>query len=385
MTPTEPGDVLLAFWTEKREGRGEDAQPVAAAGPNGGVIAVCDGMGGAGSARVQVGDGEVSQARLAARLAAQIIAARSWGPIEDGTPEGLGDQLRSGFQQRAAELDLGSGRLRSRMLRTLPTTLALGHYEHDEDRVRLQALWAGDSRVYVLAPATGLQQVTEDDLRSRGDAMANLSEDSPLSNMVSASAAFTVNSRWVEVPAGPCVLLAATDGCFGYVRTPLHFESLLLRAMAEAKSYEEWCEAVKSAVLDITGDDASMAIAVPGSPPWEEFRAAFGTRAREVAERVGLYDREYEELLAARAHLSAQEGRVGQIRMDLWDEYKETYEFWIRETEAGSPPAPVKPAAAVESTEIPVDESPTRMLPVSPAAAGMCEHCGRPVAKAVEA
>ena len=88
--------------------------------------------------------------------------------------------------------------------------------------------WAGDSRAYVL-PADGARQLSTDDLRDPSDAMANLRRDSVVSNAMSADTDFHVNYRRVELKA-PFLLVCATDGCFGYVPTPMHFEHLRARA-----------------------------------------------------------------------------------------------------------------------------------------------------------
>ena len=84
--------------------------------------------------------------------------------------------------------------------------------------------WAGDSRAYVFDP-DGARQLSTDDLRDPGDALANLRHDSVVSNAMSADTEFHVSYRRVELQA-PFLLVCATDGCFGYVPTPMHFEHL---------------------------------------------------------------------------------------------------------------------------------------------------------------
>jgi serine/threonine protein phosphatase PrpC len=59
-------------------------------------------------------------------------------------------------------------------------------------------LWAGDSRAYVFEPA-GAHQLTTDDLRDPGDALANLRHDSVVSNAMSADTEFHVNYRRVQL------------------------------------------------------------------------------------------------------------------------------------------------------------------------------------------
>src|SRR5262249_49955175 len=147
---------------------------------------------------------------------------------EGGTGAALrfADLLCDGLAGYAAKHGLGGGVLRSKLIRTLPTTLAVGRYGRTDAGLRCEAIWAGDSRVYLLTPAGGLHQLPEADLRSGGDGRETLERASPLNNLVCASSPFVLHTRMVAV-AGPAVLLAATDGCFGYVSTPLHFEHLL--------------------------------------------------------------------------------------------------------------------------------------------------------------
>ena len=103
--------------------------------------------------------------------------------------------------------------------------------------------WAGDSRAYVVT-ADGVAQLTTDDLRDPGDALANLRRDSVVSNAMSADTDFHVSYRRVSCDA-PFLLVGATDGCFGYVPTPMHFEHLLLRALAGARSTQAWSTALQ--------------------------------------------------------------------------------------------------------------------------------------------
>jgi hypothetical protein len=144
-------------------------------------------------------------------------------------------------------------------------------------------LSAGDSRVYVLDARAGLQQLTDDDIRDHGDAMANLTQDSVLSNAMSADVEFTVRHRDVEL-VEPFLLVAATDGCFGYLPSPMHFEALLLATLLDAADVPEWSTAVEHRISAVTGDDAAMAVLGIGAD-LEGFRVAFADRAAVVQER----------------------------------------------------------------------------------------------------
>jgi len=127
--------------------------------------------------------------------------------------------------------------LRSRKEKWLLALLALQRRDSGSSTFDAHVFWAGDSRAYLLDPRAGAQQLTTDDIKSGADAMRNLTDDSVMSNCISASADFHINHRAVELEA-PFVVLCATDGCYGYLPSPMHFEQLLLSTMAAAKDKE---------------------------------------------------------------------------------------------------------------------------------------------------
>ena len=137
--------------------------------------------------------------------------------------------------------------MRSRLLRALPTTMALVALQ------RTQRWWTvlglscvlGRRLASVRVRARGARQLTTDDLRDPGDALANLRRDSVVSNAMSADTEFHVNYRQVELQA-PFLVVCATDGCFGYLPTPMHFEHLVLepltRRPAASRSGHQRCK-----------------------------------------------------------------------------------------------------------------------------------------------
>jgi hypothetical protein len=241
--------------------------------------------------------------------------------------QALHDAVLDALVARLAELKAPPSGLRSKLLRALPTTMALvalQRLQPDGDEWAAHLFSAGDSRAYVLTPAAGLQQLTVDDIRDHGDAMANLREDSVVSNAMSADTAFVVHHRQVELTA-PFLVVAATDGCFGYVPSPMHVEHLLLTALRDATSTEDWSAAVQASVAAVTGDDAAMSVLGIGADV-EGFQGLFADRTAELearfiapldaaAERVRHLEQELE---GARA---AQEAEQAQ----LWQAYKSDY------------------------------------------------------------
>ena len=250
-----PGPTFsFAFNLGKIPDQGEDSDPILRDGRDLGLIAVFDGMGGAGGTVYETPDGPRTGAYLASRLARDVVERRmlnllepDWNLNAEAAAEDLHRSVREALVERLAELKAPASGLRSRLLRALPTTMALLALQRTQPGGATWAchvLWAGDSRAYAFE-AEGARQLTTDDLRDPGDAMANLRRDSVVSNAMSADTDFDVNYRKVELQA-PFLVACATDGCFGYVRSPMHFEHLVLSHLLQAPSPEAWSTALQS-------------------------------------------------------------------------------------------------------------------------------------------
>jgi nucleotide-binding universal stress UspA family protein len=145
---------------------------------------------------------------------------------------------------------------------------------------------------------------------------------------MSADTDFVVHHRKVELTA-PFLVVAATDGCFGYLPSPMHFEHLVLAALRDAPDTDGWSAAVQQAVSAVTGDDAAMATLGVGADH-DGFRSLFAARTAELEERwiTPLDDLETE--------LREQERKVAELRAArqerqarLWASYKPGYEAYL--------------------------------------------------------
>jgi hypothetical protein len=335
--PTGP-TLSFGFNLAKVPGHGEDSDPILRDGRELGLVAVFDGMGGAGGTIYETPDGPRTGAYLASRLARDVVEERmlalldpEWNLDGPATSRELQRSVKRALADALAGLNAPKSGLRSRLLRALPTTMALMALQRLEPRKGRWAghvFWSGDSRVYVFDPTTGAHQVTRDDLRDAGDALVNLRQDSVVSNAMSADTDFVVNHRKVELTA-PFLAVAATDGCFGYVRTPIHFEHLVLTALQESTDTGSWSRIVQQRISAVTGDDAAMAVLGVGADHGE-FRRLFATRAAELEQRfvVPLDELEAEVGRAEQAVAEAR-SRHATVQTSLWGQYKTGYERYL--------------------------------------------------------
>ncbi len=330
--------VSFGFNLGKIPGQGEDSDPIVRHGRELGLVGVFDGMGGAGGTVYETADGPRTGAYLASRLARDAVERRmvalldpEWHLAGEAAAQDLQQSVRSVLQERLTELKAPASGLRSRLLRALPTTMALAALQRHEpggERWTCHLLWAGDSRVYVFRPGSGAQQLTADDIRDRGDAMANLREDSVVSNAMSADTDFVVHHRQVELTA-PFLVVAATDGCFGYLPSPMHFEHLVLAALRDTRDTDGWSAAIQAAVSAVTGDDAAMATLGIGADH-DGFRTLFARRTAELERQwIGPLDGLDTELHEQERKLDELRTTRRQRQAQLWAAYKPGYEEFL--------------------------------------------------------
>ncbi|MGI8335168.1 PP2C family protein-serine/threonine phosphatase [Actinomadura scrupuli] len=282
------GPVLaIGMWSERDPGHGEDAEPLLVHHTRSGegVLGVFDGLGGAGAAIAY--EPPCGVPRTGAWVGARVAraAVESW--FRDGLA-GSGRRTTGTLHRRLTELldrmrPVKGSRLMAKMRRELPTTMAVLSYALTGQMVRCHALWAGDSRAYVLTADAGLQALTRDHTVET-DALDQLRQDPPMANVISADRPFTVDSFETELPA-PCVLICATDGFFGYVDTPADFECLLLDALRRSRDEADWAQRLCDWAGAASGDDASLSGVALGFRGFEELQTFFSARTDDVVAR----------------------------------------------------------------------------------------------------
>jgi len=340
--PSSGPTVSFGFNLGKIADHGEDSDPIVRDGPDLALLAVFDGMGGAGGTVYETEDGPRSGAYLASRIARDVVEQRmlellvpDWNLNGDAAAEDLRRSVQQALARRLAELKAPPSRLRSKLLRGLPTTmtvLALQRASRTGSTWLCHIFWAGDSRGYVFQP-DGAHQLTVDDLRDANDAMANLRSDSLVSNAVSADTEFHINYRRVQLQA-PFFLLCATDGCFGYLPTPMHFERLVLSALTEARTADAWSRAIQSEVTAVTGDDAAMSVVSVGAG-MKELHRLYAPRFAELEDQfTNPIDDLARSTQRAEDELTAQRQRQLDQTQALWARYQPGYERHLHTVDA---------------------------------------------------
>jgi serine/threonine protein phosphatase PrpC len=330
--------ISFAFNLGKIPDQGEDSDPILRDGPDLGLLGVFDGMGGAGGTVYETPEGRRTGAYLGSRIARDVVEQRmldllepDWHLNGNAAARNLEHSVQQALKQRLQELNPAPSGLRSRLIRALPTTMALVALQRTQPGGPTWAghvFWAGDSRVYVFE-ARGASQLSTDDLRDPGDALANLRRDSVVSNALSADTEFHINYRRVELHS-PFLVVCATDGCFGYVRTPMHFEYLVLRHLLEARSTEAWSSALQAEIAAVTGDDAAMSTLGVGAD-LQEFQQLFAPRVAELAsDFIEPLDDLSDAVTRAEQELRALQSRQLYEMTERWNRYKSEYERYLR-------------------------------------------------------
>ncbi|HLZ38682.1 MAG TPA: hypothetical protein VKP64_13220 [Mycobacteriales bacterium] len=132
-------EVHFSFYTEKVAGEGEDSEPLLMVGYRRAVVAVFDGMGGAGGTVYETPGGRHTGAWFASRVARDVVQGHideivGRGPEIDAAraAELLRDRLRNALARRLAEFGAAKSSLRSKLLRALPTTVVIAYLAADD-------------------------------------------------------------------------------------------------------------------------------------------------------------------------------------------------------------------------------------------------------------
>ena len=134
--------------------------------------------------------------------------------------------------------------------------------------------------------------------------MTNLRQDSVVSNAISADTDFEVNYRRVELRA-PFLLVCATDGCFGYLPSPMHFERLVLNGLAPPERGRLVSDRAGRRITAVAGDDAAMALIAVGAD-LDELEGALRPAAGRARRPLHRPDRRAEPLRCSKPNTNSR-------------------------------------------------------------------------------
>ena len=170
-------EIQIEFMIEKKEGFGEDSEPLSFCGDTICAVGVFDGMGGSGAVKGAIKDNneEHSQAYFASRMVKNAVE-QLLTKTQNLTSTTLKEAIMQEFNEKIAARR-STSKLRSNLLRPYPTTMAFVLVENrPEDDYMIKSFWAGDSRNY-LWTESGFYQISNDDLRDKKDPYENLKND----------------------------------------------------------------------------------------------------------------------------------------------------------------------------------------------------------------
>lgn len=326
--------LLIANMQEKKEGRGEDSDPIFFSNNDSIFLGVFDGMGGAGGAECESDfshdDIHMTKAYVGSRIVKDAIEKAIHENPELLFEPNLENIITNIIKVRYAEEKekfppKSKTGLRSALIKEYPTTLAISCITRDFDKISINSFWAGDSRNYIWNQ-NGLFQISLDDLMGNLDPMENLHEDAPMSNCIQADAPFKINHKNILINAkDKFVVISATDGCFGYYPSPMDFEKALIDSLNAAYTLEEFEKNLTTAFAYVTADDFSFSIAAVGFKNFNELKLYLGSPTKLVKEYFSKRRYFEQEVRKTEEKIAKLKEGVDSCLTSLWPEYKRNY------------------------------------------------------------
>lgn len=324
--------ICLQFMTEKEVGHGEDAPPILIVRDGAYAVGVFDGMGGAGASTCDSAWGEVTKAFVASRIIKDAVQTFlvdnldineiAAGDLKEVVTKRLKEEQEK-FPPKNRSL------LRSKLVREYPTTMALITLREIESKLLVDSYWAGDSHCYLWIKE-GFFQISKDDLEEDNDPMKNLHNDSPISNCICADRDFCIHHKQIVIAKEPVVILCATDGCFGYYQTPMHFEHMLKRCLYNARDEKTWKEVIVQSIQKVTGDDTSLSLIGVGFESFGKFKNAMTTKPVPSIKRINVLE---EEMISFKTKWEKKSHEYENTIKSGWDVYKQNYMKYLNDEE----------------------------------------------------
>ncbi len=310
-------DTIQVLSKPTRENLGEDSF-YCAQRENSAIVSVFDGCGGLGARKY-----ETFQKHTGAYIASRSVS----GAVHDWYHKNYGKKWDSAKQlalsideyvRKAYEICESYGvegvKIKGSMVRKFPTTLALAYAQEESNGqgIRIHILWAGDSRVYLL-DAKGLAQLTKDDTDVE-DALENLMSDGAMTNVLSSDGKYKINFKTICLTS-PSLIFAATDGCFGYIPSPMEFEYIMLKSLVENNTPVAFKRTLKNTLSQYAGDDLVLGM-------MSFYYETFQNTRMQLTKRLQYLEKNYMKPLKGE--------NSDALLQSLWEEYKTSYERYIK-------------------------------------------------------
>lgn len=317
--------IKIYFVTEKIVGHGEDAPPLLVYKETGCAVGVFDGMGGSGAAicKSVYGDNR-TKAYVSSRIAKDAVCdyLNTHLSVDDISEKDIKETIlnRLKKQQESYPPEIKST-LRSKLVRDYPTTMALVTLLDKGEFWQINSYWAGDSHCY-LWTKDGFFQISRDDLEEDNDPMENLHNDSPISNCICTDRDFTIHHNHIELSKEPVIILCATDGCFGYFPTPMHFEHMLKNCLRKSRDEKDWQERINQCIQKVTGDDTSLSLIGVGFSSFEQFKNKMTSQSVSSLKRIKYLEDEISKL---KKRIEQTSTEYDKAINSGWESYKHKY------------------------------------------------------------
>lgn len=279
---------------------------------------ICDGLGGAGSRghTKYSNDGMTVETHTSAFIGARLVSAcvasfleRNYETMraaiiaEENSKESISEIILELKQEIHSELrhcmeiyKIPEKVVDERTFKVFPTTLAAAVYFKYGDETVVLAVWAGDSRIYILNPNQGLQLLSKDD----SDMACEMDSASIMNNCIAADGDFILNYA-VYRTIGSQVVLCCSDGCFDLMPSPLHFEWLLLYSALHCPSTsafdagEALSVSIKEKFYESPCDDTTMCGILIGINNTSDLKCLFEPRFEKLSPSAQRMNKAYND------------------------------------------------------------------------------------------
>nr|MCR5079587.1 hypothetical protein [Bacilli bacterium] len=168
--------------------------------------------------------------------------------------------LTYGLRAIIKEMDIPEPERGISLLAYVPSTLAAAIIRHHEDKIDIEVLWAGDSRIYCIDREKGFQQLSYDHEESNGGKMTNKFTGDKVATLDYA--------KYGDIPED-AIVFAASDGVFDPFPDfePLGVKGNLVASMPELNKgfdFGQWRKNFFSRYGRFRDDDISIALSCFG-------------------------------------------------------------------------------------------------------------------------